>query len=58
MILNHLLTKAFERENIEEVKLIVDDTNTIAKNLYESVGFECILKSCSFSLTTSSTMVT
>lgn len=52
MIQNHLLCKAFERKYIEEVKLIVDNINTIAINLYESFGFECILKSRSFSLNT------
>lgn len=52
MIQNHLLCKAFERKSIEEVKLIVDDINTMALNLYESFGFKCILKSRSFSLST------
>ncbi|WP_440895447.1 GNAT family N-acetyltransferase [Amphibacillus sp. Q70] len=52
MILNHLLGKAFERKSTEEVNLIVDAINTIALNLYESLGFESILERRSFTLST------
>lgn len=50
MIQSHLISKAFERKSVEEVNLVVDDINSVALNLYESFGFECTQKSCSFTL--------
>lgn len=50
MIQSHLIRKAFEKSSVEEVNLIVDDINSVALSLYESFGFECIQKSCSYTL--------
>lgn len=49
-LLSNSLKQAFSNKSIESVYLIVDDPNTVAKNLYFSYGFELEVENQSYSV--------
>ncbi len=50
MIFNRLLKEAFDIPTTEKVELVVDDVNSKAIKLYESLGFHCRQKGISYTL--------
>lgn len=47
-IVNEVLRQGFSQYDIEEMSLIVDDDNVVAKKLYESVGFVSEEEYCNY----------